>query len=334
MNEFLNLSNAYLTEEEINKQFKELKNEDQIDLLVHSLVKEEVDNEEEEEEEERKKVQEEENEEFKMPQYSSSISDELCDITLSSNDGKSVKAHKAIIALQSKKLFELAKEGDINFKCDGNTLDLLIKYCYTKDVITEDELKTLDKHFSILEKPEEEKKKIDEERINGQKEFDRVKEGVSSGKFEWETIKTSGNTVRTLIDKSTLQVQYTSCYNKVFLNPALKKNTKITISVSGTDDTHGYIGICNESFDLSTCMCLTPPNAFFLNSSGQTCISGTSVSSVTPYKPSSKPTVKMVLDVTKKTITFNDKETHKITGTSWRFFVGKCNSDCVTYKFK
>lgn len=159
----------------------------------------------------------------------------------------------------------------------------------------------------------------------------------SSSKFKWQTSGgTSSGTTRQVLDKKgkVLKVVWSSCYNKIFVDSPFTKNATISIEVDGKDDTHGYIGVVNESFDMAACCCCSPQNAFYLHSTGTVFTSGSSKSSAFAFKPSAKQTIKMQVDAKKKTLTFNGKETINITGSTWRFFVGKCNGDTVVYKIK
>lgn len=148
------------------------------------------------------------------------------------------------------------------------------------------------------------------------------------------TDKPNNGTELILIDKKTLQVNYVNCYNKVYLNPEIKQNSSITITVKGLDDKYGYIGVVNEKFDKLTCLCLCPPNAFYLHSDGRAIIDGKTTYSSIKFLPSKKVTISMKVDVKMKTITFNNEETYNITGNSWKFIVGKCLGGIFTYQIQ
>lgn len=342
MNEFLLNYSLFVSEKQYYDQFMKLSNEEQIELLVHSEIKEEeeekekTESDDEDKKKEKEEVEEEEKEEvIKLPQYGRFLPD-LYDILLISKDDKAFQAHKAALGIQSKKLYEMVKDvSELKLDLDSSLIEKLLSFTYNNSQLSPEDLKLLDEAFGILQHTEEEKKKLDDEKLKSKKEIENLKDELSSQKFEWDTKSSAfGSSQHTLINKKTIQVNYVSCYNKIYLGPEIKKNSKVTITVKGSDDSHGYIGLVNESFDKNTCLCLQCPNAFYQNSSGNTCINGNSSSSQKAFKPSSHPTVTMSVDVKKKTITFNGKETHNITGSKWRFVVGKCNSDNVTYTVK
>lgn len=150
--------------------------------------------------------------------------------------------------------------------------------------------------------------------------------------FKWD-IESSNLLSCTIeeINSTTIKVKYYGCDNQIFLKPKIKKGkASITIEATGTNDEYNFIGVTNENYD-NNCLCNAPNNAFYIYDSMVYLNSGFQVGIHISFKHSNNSIMKIDLNVENQTVSFNGKE-FSIFGKEFRFFVGKCNSDIVSYK--
>ena len=177
------------------------------------------------------------------------------------------------------------------------------------------------------------------------KDFENNKNKSNYNKIEykWGNIQKKKNFILSNNNKN-IKIDYSGCYNIYFLDYNFIGNTEYSLGISfdtfGKELGYIYLGFINEIFDTKLgggyCLCQLPENCFYINASAEKIFEGKKSISV---KLENKTNLNLlfVLDLKNKKLNIKNYDSNNsygiinVTGNSFQFFVGKCNSGQIEY---
>ena len=158
--------------------------------------------------------------------------------------------------------------------------------------------------------------------------------------FKWNRIQNKNNFLLSNNNK-TIKINYSGCYNLYFLDYIFEGEYEYSFGVAikslGNIDYH-CLGFMNEYENIcsNNCLCREPTNSFYIRIDSEQLYSGKN-----NYKINleNKNNINLKFDLNLKTKKLEIKNynssnsygTIDITGTKFKFFVGKCNSGEIEY---
>ena len=145
-------------------------------------------------------------------------------------------------------------------------------------------------------------------------------------------------------DNKNIKINYSSCYNIYFVDFNFNGNNEYSLGISlntfGKQLSLYYLGFINENFDDNLCslhcLCCAPDNCFYIRLDNGSLYEGKKKFSV-KIEDKNKLNLLFILALKNKKLNIKNYDSNisygiiNVTGKSFRFFVGKCNSGEIEY---
>lgn len=214
-----------------------------------------------------------------------------------------------------------------NCEIKKQTLDEYKKEILKENEMLYNEIKVLKEKINILEKEK-----------NQQYRYIAEKPKIIS-EYRWNRVQNKNDFVLSY-DQLTIRINYNSCYNYHYLDYIFKEKKIYTFGIlikNFTDNNqYNHIGFSNEKLTNYDCLCTQSSNCFYLRIDIKTLYEGKTAHLVT-FDIKNILKFRFILNLIAQSLEVLDYDTNKslglinVIGTSFKFFVSKCNSGSLEY---